>query len=135
MWYKLVQLSEWFGEMSERTKLVRDFNKAAREAFISANAGTLLEAKVTWGDSSNKHAFSKFLGGGFRIKAMSGNYMAKYELIEVGKVILDNEMLVRKLISLGWDTLEVHDNYDTNGCTWALKDYANFGGYLTETIL
>ena len=54
MWYKLVQLSDWFGEMSERTKLVRDFNRAAKEAFISANAATLLEAKVTWGDSSNR---------------------------------------------------------------------------------
>ena len=42
-------------------------------------------------------------------------------------------MLVRKLISLGWDTLEVHDNHGINGCKWALKDYGNMGGFLTAS--
>jgi hypothetical protein len=36
----------------------------------------------------------------------------------------------RKLISLGWDTLEVHSNEGYNGAKWALKDYANIGGFL-----
>ena len=124
---------DWFGEMSDRVKLVRDFNRAAKSAFINGQAGTLLEGKITWGDSSYKHAFSKFMGSGFRIKAMSGNPMARHELIEVAKIILNNEMLVRKLISLGWDTLEVHDNHGINGCKWALKDYGNMGGFLTAS--
>jgi hypothetical protein len=130
MWYKIIQIIDWFGEMSDRIKLVRDFNRAAKNAFVMGQAGTLLEAKITWGDSSYKHAFSKFMGGGFRLKAMSGNPMAKHELIEVGRIILDNEILVRKLISLGWDTLEVHDNHGVNGCKWALKDYGKMGGFL-----
>jgi hypothetical protein len=130
MWYKIVQIADWFGEMSERYKLIRDFNKAAKDSFISGQAGTLLEAKITWGESSYRHAFSKFMGGGFRIKALSGRPMAKHELIEVGKVIIDNEPLVRKLVSLGWDTLEVHDNHGVSGCKWALKEYAHIGGFL-----
>ena len=91
MWYKVVQIADWFGEMSERYKLVRDFNKAAKDSFINGQAATLLEAKITWGESSYRHAFSKFMGGGFRIKALSGRPMAKHELIEVGKVVVDNE--------------------------------------------
>ncbi len=116
MWYKIIVIADWFGEMAERNKLVRDFNKAAKNAFIAGISPTLLETKITLGESAFRHAFSKFLGGGFRIKALSGRPMEKSELIEVGKVVLDNEELVRKLISLGWDTLEVHDSQGFRGC-------------------
>ena len=58
------------------------------------------------------------------------NVSQKKELIEIGKVVLDNEELVRKLVALGWDTLEVHDVKGFNGCKWALKNYAKIGGYI-----
>lgn len=130
MWYKIIQIADWFGEMTERYKLVRDFNVAAKNSFINGDADTLLEAKITRGESAYRHAFSKFMGGGFRIKALSGRPMPKHELIEVGKVVIDNEVLVRKLVSLGWDTLEVHDNHGVSGCKWSLKEYANIGGFI-----
>lgn len=131
MWYKIMVIKEWFGEMSERYKLVRDFNKAAKYAFISGFAPTLLEAKITGGDSAFKHEFSKWLGSGFRIKAMSGKPLHNIELKEIGSVVLDNEELIRKLITLGWDTLEVHSNQGFNGLKWPLKDYAKLGGFLS----
>lgn len=131
MWYKLIELADWFGEMRERYQLVRDFNKAGKHAFISGIAPTLIEAKVTRGDSSYRHEFSKFFDGGFRIKALSGKALSRSEMIELGRVILDNKSLVRKLVALGWDTLEVHDDTGYNGCKWPLKDHANLGGYLS----
>lgn len=130
MWHKIIEIVDWFGEMTERYKLIRDFNKAGKNAFIAGIAPTLLEAKITNGDSNYRHQFSKFLGGGFRIKALSGRPLKREEMIEIGKVILDNKELVRKLVALGWDTMEVHDNSGFNGCKWPLKDYANIGGYL-----
>lgn len=72
------------------------------------------------------------MGGGFRIKALSGRPLKRNELIEIGLVVLNNEILVRKLISLGWDTLEVHANQGFNGAKWALKEYANIGGLINE---
>ena len=123
-------IADWFGEMAERYKLVRDFNRAAKNSFISGIAPTLLEVKITRGDSEYKHAFSKWMSSGFWIKALSGRPLQKSELIEIGKVVLDNEELTRKLISLGWDTLEVHANEGYNGAKWALKDYANIGGFI-----
>ncbi len=130
MWYKLIEIIDWFGEITERYKLIRDFNRAGKNAFINGIAPTLLEAKITTGDSNYRHQFSKFLGGGYRIKALSGRPLKREEMIEIGKIILDNKELVRKLIALGWDTLEVHDNSGFNGCKWPLKDYANIGGYI-----
>ncbi|MFM2338060.1 MAG: hypothetical protein RL115_1253 [Bacteroidota bacterium] len=127
MWYRLV---EWFSDVRERYNLVRDFNKLAKKSFISGHAPTLLEARITIGSFEFRHAFSKFMAGGFRIKALSGQPLQRSELIEIGKVLLDNEELVRKLVSLGWDTLEVHDVNGFNGCKWALKNYAKIGGFL-----
>ena len=125
-----MEVTEWFGEVAERYRLVKDFNKAAKHSFIGGIAPTLLEAKITKGDVAYKHAFSKWRGGGFRVKALSGRAVEKSELIEIGRVVLDNEILTRKMISLGWDTLEVHANQGYKGAKWALKDYANIGGIL-----
>jgi hypothetical protein len=101
MWYKLIEMGEWFGEMRERYGLIRDFNKAAKRAFITGLAPSLLVAKITSGDSSYKHTFSKWMSSGFRIKALSGKSLKREEMVEIGKVVLENEELVRKLIALG----------------------------------
>jgi hypothetical protein len=130
MWYRIMVIREWFGEMAERYRLVRDFNMAAKNSFIAGAAPTLLSCRITRGESAYRHAFSKFMGGGFRIKALSGRPLQKSELIEIGRVVLDDEELVRKLISLGWDTLEIHANAGYNGGKWPLKKYANIGGLL-----
>jgi hypothetical protein len=124
-------IKEWFGEMSDRYKLVRDFNRESKLAFIAGEVPTLLEVRITKGDSAYRHEFSKFLGGGFRIKALTGAPLSKEEMKELGNIVLDNEELVRRLISLGWDTLEVHDSQGLYGLKWALKKYANIGGILT----
>lgn len=70
--------------------------------------------------------------GGFRIKALSGRPLERHELIEIVKVILDKEEIVRTLISLGWDTLEVHANKGFNAAKWPLKDFVSLGGILKE---
>jgi len=132
MWYRIMVIREWFGEMSQRWSLIRDFNNTAKKYFITGNAPTLLEAKITIGDSNYRHAFSKWLGGGFRIKAMTGRPLNESELIEIGRVVLDNEELTRQLVALGWDTLEVHANTGNKGVKWALKDFVNMGGYINN---
>lgn len=114
---------DWFRDRSERGKLVQGFNESAREAFLSGVAPTLLKAKISKGESSYKHQFSDWLNTGFRIQAFTGRLLSKNELIHVGKVILDDSALVRKLIVLGWDTLEIHGDEGTYGCRWQLKDH------------
>ncbi|MFV9551435.1 hypothetical protein [Algibacter sp. PT7-4] len=131
MWHRIIQISDWFGEMSERYRLIKDFNRAAKMAFVKGEAPTLLVAKITRGESTYRHEFSKWMSGGFRIKALTGHALDKSELIEIGRVVLGNEVLVRKMIALGWDTLEVHANTGYNGAKWPLKKFANIGGFLS----
>lgn len=45
----------------------------------------------------------------------------------IGQAILSDTILIRKLIVLGWDTLEVHDDSCCYGCRWCLTEFANIG--------
>jgi hypothetical protein len=132
MWYQIILLKQWFGEMFDRYKLITDFNTAAKEAFIAGEAPTLLKARITRGEAEYRHMFSKWMAGGFRIKAMSGKPLKNYELVEIGKTILNNEELTRKLVTLGWDTLEIHANEGNNGVKWSLKKFIKFGKVLGQ---
>lgn len=114
---------DWFSDRSERARLVRSFNQSAKKSFVSGIAPTLLKASISKGESSYKHQFSNWLKSGFRIQAFTGRILSKDELIHIGKVILDDSILVRRLIVLGFDTLEIHGDAGTYGVRYQLKDY------------
>lgn len=114
---------DWFRDRSERAKLVRSFNDSAKNSFVAGIAPTLLKASISKGESSYKHQFSNWLNSGFRIQAFTGRTLSKDEIMRIGKVILDDSILVRRLIVLGFDTLEIHGDAGKYGCRWQLKDY------------
>jgi len=120
MWNRIIDIVEWFGEINERRAVVKDFNNAAKKAFISGDAPTLLNAKTTLGESGYHHHLSKFLSGGFKIKAISGRDLSRDEMKEIGAIVLDNKDFVRKLITMGWDTLYVFSDGGENGLKWSL---------------
>ena len=62
----------WFSDRSERNRLVRSFNRSAREAFVKGLAPTMLKASISRGKSEYKHQFSAWINTGFRIQALSG---------------------------------------------------------------
>ena len=102
---------------------MRSFNESAKKSFVAGIAPTLLKASISKGERSYKHQFSDWLNTGFRIQAFTGRQLSKNELIYIGQVILNDSTLVRKLIVLGWDTLEIHGDAGNYGCRWQLKDY------------
>jgi hypothetical protein len=130
MWSFISNIQDWFTDFSERRRLVRNFNLSARDAFVSSLAPTLLESSISMGESAYRHAFSKFMAGGFRIKALSGRPLNRQEMVSIAQVVLSNQELVRKLISLGWDTLEVHDNAGYNGIKYKLYDHSGISGLI-----
>ncbi len=114
---------DWFRDRKERTKVIRDFNYSAKNAFVQGFVPTLLKASISKGESSYRHQFSNWLNTGFRVQAFAGKQLSKEELIFIGNVILSDNKLVRKLIVLGWDTLEIHGDIGRYGLRWQLKDY------------
>ncbi len=128
LWNNIIQ---WFSDRDQRNDLVRDFNNNAKYAFINGVAPTCLKASISKGDSSYRHEFSKIRYTGFRIQALSGGrQLTRGEMKTIGEVILADQALVRRLVVLGWDTLEVHDQTCTYGLKWKLIDYAQI--YMLE---
>lgn len=114
---------DWFRDRSERAKLIRSFNDSAKNSFVIGQAPTLLKATISKGEKAYRHQFSNWLKTGFRIQAFSGRQLAKDEIKLIGEVILNDNVLIRRLIVLGWDTLEIHGDKGTFGLRWQLKDY------------
>ena len=92
IWSKIV---DWFKDRSDRNRLIRNFNDAAKESFIQGVVPVLLAASISRGDSAFKHAFSNWLNSGFRIKAMSGRELSKEEIVTIGATILADSVLIR----------------------------------------
>lgn len=128
IWNNIVS---WFQDLTERNATVRSFNLAAKRAFIEGGAPTLLECSISKGCKEYKHQFSSFFYSGFRIKALTGRALSSDEIRALGSIILSDVKLVRKLVALGWDTLEIHDDKGRYGLRWKLIDYVNIGNLLT----
>lgn len=124
LWSRII---EWFQERQDRKRLIIGFNTSAKEAFVNGYAPLILEARVSKGNRAYKHQFSDPFNSGFRIKAHAGQQLSKQDTINIGNVVLANPMLVRRLVVLGFDTLEVHSDVGTHGCQWQLHDYIKIG--------
>lgn len=114
---------DWFRDRSERGRLVRDFNASAKNAFVMAIVPTLIKASISKGERTFRHQFSAWLNTGFRIQAFKGYQLSKSELIQIGNVIMSDNTLVRRLVVLGFDTLEVCGDEGPYGCRWQIKDF------------
>lgn len=90
--------------------------------FILGIAPVLLNASPSRVDSPYRHS-SHWMYSGFRIKAMSGRNLTKDEMRAIGATILSDSVLVRRLVVLGFDTLEVHDDTGRYGLKWQLKNF------------
>jgi hypothetical protein len=124
VWNKIIS---WFKDLTERNRTINEFNLSARNAFINNIVPTLLVASTSRGESTYKHEYSSIFFSGFRIKANAGRSLTDNEMLEIGKCILLNQSLARKLYVLGWDTLEIEDLVGKRGVKWEIKKFVSIG--------
>jgi hypothetical protein len=120
IWHKI---RNWFTDLRDRNRFLTEWNRSAKDAYVTGVIPTLMEARTTVGSLEYRHEFSKWMAGGFRVKVLSGKPMTKDELLEIGEFIIGDDVMVRKLVSNGWDTLELYDTAGTIGLKWQLKKY------------
>ena len=117
------RIRSWFRDVIERRRTIEEFNQNARDCFANRILNVLLKATETAGDAANRHPFSRILLSSFTITSQSGRKLTRDEMIYIGKVILNDTALVRKLYYLGWDTLTVQDPVGSIRVKWAIKDF------------
>ena len=125
----------WFKDSAERRRFLKEFNDNAKLAFQSLSVDTLLEAKACTGnyDSSYRHELSApIIFSGIAIEAKAGTQIPVEDIILIGKIILSDQMLVRRMFVLHWDTLIVKDSRTGKFVDWRIRDFMNFGGLLNS---
>ncbi len=125
-WNKIVS---WFREANERQRCVNDFNDAAKKAFIENVAPVYLNSEISRGNRNYKHSMSNFFYSGFRIKTFSGRAMSYSEVEAIGLAIHTNQELMRKLATLGFDTLEICDTSGSKVKDWQLTEIMQIGNW------
>ena len=126
---------KWFRDSAERRRFINEFNANARYAFQSLSVDTLMEAKACSGnsDSSYRHELSApVIFSGIAIEAKAGTEIPIDDIILIGKIILSNQVLVRRMFVLHWDTLIVRDIRTDKFVDWRIRDFVSFGGLLNE---
>ena len=126
---------KWFRDSAERRRFINEFNANAIGAFQSLSVDTLMEARACSGnsDSSYRHELSApVIFSGIAIEAKAGTEIPLDDIILIGKIIFSNQVLVRRMFVLHWDTLIVRDTRTGKYIDWRIRDFVNFGGLLDE---
>ena len=126
---------KWFRDSAERRRFINEFNANARGAFQSLSVDTLMEARACSGnsDSSYRHELSApVIFSGIAIEAKAGTEIPLDDIILIGKIIFSNQVLLRRMFVLHWDTLIVRDTRTGKFVDWRIRDFMNFGGLLDE---
>ena len=117
---------QWFRDVQERKRTINEFNENAKMAFQTGEVDILFRADETAGVPEYRHPQSKIWLSGFRIKSDTGRTLTRDEILYMGRVILNDENLTRRLYCLGWDTLYVVDLQGGITAQWAIKDFVRF---------
>lgn len=120
-------------DSAERRRFVNEFNFNARNYFQSLMVDTLLEAVMCEGssDPSYRHELSApRIMSGLSVEARAGAEIPVEDIILIGKIILSDQVLVRRMFVLHWDTLIVRDTRTGKYVDWRIRDFLSFGGLL-----
>jgi hypothetical protein len=124
---------KWLKDLAERRRFINEFNAKAREEFQFLLVDTLLEAKTCSGNSDNSYrheSSAPVVFSGIAIEAKAGTEIPVDDIILIGKIILSNPVIVRRMFLLHWDTLIIRDTRTGKFVDWRIRDFMNFGGLL-----
>ena len=131
-WFR--KITEWFVPDSvARRKFVDEFNMNAKVSFTNLLVDSLLEAEICSGkeDSNYRHELSAPLfASGLVINVQAGSQVTLDDILLIGKIVLSDEAIVRRMYVLHWDTFVIKDTRTGKYVDWAIKDFVHLGGLL-----
>ena len=91
----------------------------------------LFRAEVCEGNVDYRHEYSAPRSvSGFIVKVISGVDVPYEDVLLIGRIILENKALVRRMFVLHWDTLYIRDERNGRYGQWRIRDFVDFGGIL-----
>ena len=129
-WYN--KIIEFFvKDSAERRRFISEFNMLASRSFQNLTIGALFEAETCIGKSEYRHELSApIIASGLVIKIQAGCEVPLDAVLMLGRVILYDKALVRRMFVLHWDTLIIEDSRSGCRVDWRIRDFMEFGGVL-----
>ena len=110
---------------------IHTFNATALNSFTMLSVDALFQADVCEGNPNYKHEYSAPRPvSGFIVKVISGVDVPYEDVLLIGRIILENKALVRRMFVLHWDTLYIKDERNGRFGQWRIRDFVDFGGIL-----
>lgn len=129
-WYNKV-VEFFVKDSAERRRFVSEFNIIASRSFFSLTIDALFEAETCFGKFEYRHELSApIIASGLRITVKAGKEVPLDAIIALGRVILYDKVLVRRMFMLHWDTLIITDSRNGYSVDWRIRDFVDFGGVL-----
>lgn len=116
----------------EKIAIINALNKTFEEQYLNGETNRLVKVSITIGDSSFSHSMSvNFTRSGFMMIIQNDEFLKLSEVNEVAQYILTNDFFIKKLMSLGFDTLIVKGK-NTTSIKFKLSDFANLDNYFLK---
>ena len=94
----------------------------------------LFEANTCFGKSEYRHELSApTIARGLEIQIRAGIRVPLEIVIALGRVILCDKVLVRRMFILHWDTLIIRDSRSGDCVDWRIRDFVDFGGVISSS--
>ena len=113
----------------QKMQIISQLNKSFEEQYLNGETNRLVKASITIGEQGFKHSMSvNYFRSGFLLIIQNDEYLKESEANEVAKYILMNQSFIKKLMSLGFDTLMVRGQ-STDSIKFKMSDFANLDSY------
>ena len=129
-WYNKV-LNFFVRDSAERRKFINDFNSNAQRSFQNLSVDALFIAEICEGSENEtyRHDLSApRFASGIEIKVCGGANIPLDDIILIGRIILLDGPIVRRMYILHWDTLIIRDIRTNRSVDWRIKDFIHLGG-------
>ena len=116
----------------EKVAIISSLNKTFEEQYLNGETNRLVKASISIGEPSYKHSMSvSWTRSGFMMTIQNDEKLRLSEVHEVAQYILTNDFFIKKLMSLGFDTLIVKGK-NTKSIKFKMSDYANLDNYFLD---
>ncbi len=113
----------------EKISIINSLNKTFEEQYLNGETSRLIKVSITFGIETYKHSMSvHWTRSGFMMIIQNDEFLKLSEVNEAAQYILTNDYFIKKLMSLGFDTL-IAKGKSNKSIHFKLSDYANLEGY------
>jgi hypothetical protein len=115
-------IKKWLTSKNEKFNIVAEFNESYANDWDKGDSPFLISASIVKGNKDYKHSSSDTFSG-FRVTINTKQSLNDEVFVTIEKSIASDQELIRKLIRVGFDTLEIFRSSSSHGFESSIKSH------------